>query len=453
MRFLYKPIINKRQIGQKRKYSDIKYLVIHDTGNTSIGADAEAHYKYLQTATRYGSAQYYVDDKQIIQVIGDSLVAWSIGDTWGYSNNPNRIKDAANFNSLNVELCINEGIDKDKAYKNVVELTKNLMKKFSFPADMVIRHFDATGKICPGSWSKNDWAMWWKFKEDIQKPIEWVIDLSKDSEFGEEGGAVVPENVKDVSSWAEKAWKWGIEKGLTDGTNPQGNCTREQAVTMLYRAMGNGKAVEKPVAVGKARHFTMGDYEIIETTADNIRIEKTPLRPLSVDGINGTFYNLKGSEIYGLAMQDGKEIETNSYVTNFQGLKRGTIYFDGEKLHHAMVYNARTEIKGNIKWGISGISLYPIYNPRAEGFTGTYADVLRATKHTALGFKGSKVYLIASEKALSLENFRNGLLNSEISFDGLINLDGGGSTQMSFDGKKLISSVRTLNHCIRLLDI
>lgn len=453
MRFLYKPIINKKQIGQKRKYSDIKYLVIHDTGNSSIGADAEAHYKYLQTATRYGSAHYYVDDKQIIQTIGDSLVAWSIGDTWGYSNNPNRIEDATNFNSLSMEICINEGIDKAKAYKNAVELAKNLMKKFGFSLEVVIRHFDATGKICPGSWSKNDWAMWWKFKEDIQKPIEWEIDLSKDSTFGEEGGAVVPENVKDVSSWAEKAWKWGIEKGLTDGTNPQGNCTREQVVTMLYRAMGNGKTVEKPAVSGKARHFTMGNYEIIETTADNIRIEKTSLKPLSVDGINGTFYNLKGSEIYGLAMQDGKEIETNSYVTNFQGLKRGVIYFDGKTLRHAMVYNAKSEIKDFIKWGISGISLYPTYDPKAEGFVGAYADVLRATKHTAIGFKGDRVYLIASDKALTLDSFRNGLLNSKIAFDGLINLDGGGSTQMNFNGKKVISSQRALNHVVRLLSI
>lgn len=197
----------------------------------------------------------------------------------------------------------------------------------------------------------------------------------------------------------------------------------------------------------------MGSYEVIETTADNIRVERTSLKSLSVDGINGTFYNLRGKEIYGLAMQDNKEIETNSYVTNFHSLKRGTIHYDGKKLHHAMIYNAKTEIKDPIKWGISGISLYPIYNPKAEGFTGAYADVLRATKHTAIGFKGDKVYLIASDKALTLENFRNGLLNSKIAFDGLINLDGGGSTQMTFGGKKVISSVRPLNHCVRLLNV
>lgn len=184
MRFLFKPITNKKQIGKRRNLSDIKYLVIHDTGNTSRTANAMAHYKYLQNASRYGSAHYYLDDKEIIQTIGDSFVAWAIGDKWGYGNNPNRVKDAYNSNSLSIELCINSDIDKDKAYKNLVELAKNLMAKFNIPPERVIRHFDATGKSCPGSWSKNNWSQWWQFKEDIKKPIEWQIDLSKDSEFG-----------------------------------------------------------------------------------------------------------------------------------------------------------------------------------------------------------------------------------------------------------------------------
>ncbi len=79
MEFIYKPISNKRQIGRKRAHSEIKFIVIHYTGNYNAGADAEAHYKYLQRATRYGSAHYYVDDRQIIQTIGDSRVAWSVG--------------------------------------------------------------------------------------------------------------------------------------------------------------------------------------------------------------------------------------------------------------------------------------------------------------------------------------------------------------------------------------
>ena len=440
MRFLYKPVSGN---SSSRGDAKIEWLVIHDTANSNSGADAEAHFRYF-SSKRKASAHYFVDDKGIIQIVGDSRASWHCGEDQGYGRALNGCK---NSNSIGIELCINSDGDYSKAYKNLVELTKNLMKKFNIPIEKVCRHYDVSRKRCPGTFF--DKGLWDTFKADIAKPIEWTIDLTKDSEFGEDEKM---EKKSNASEWAEDAWKWGIEKGLTDGTNPQGACTREQVVTMLYRAMGN-KAVEKPVNVGKARHFTMGDYEVIETTADNIRIERTSLKPLSVDGINGTFYNLKGSEIYGLAIQDGKEIETNSYVTNFHGLKRGTIYFDGKKLHHAMIYNAKSEIKDFIKWGISGISLYPTYDPKAEGFTGAYADVLRATKHTALGFKRDRVYLIASDKALTLDSFRNGLLNSDIAFDGLINLDGGGSTQMSFGGKKLISSVRALNHCVRLLNI
>lgn len=211
MKFLYKPITNKKQIGKRRNLSDVKYLVIHDTGNASRAADAMAHFRYLQNATRYGSAHYYLDDKEIIQTIGDSLVAWSIGDKWGYGNNPNRIKDAYNSNSISIELCINSDIDEAKAYKNLVELTKNLMAKFKIPPERVIRHFDATGKSCPNSWSKNNWSKWWQFKEDIKKPIEWKIDLSKDSEFGSD---VKVEKKVEEKHWAEKSWESLKEKGI-----------------------------------------------------------------------------------------------------------------------------------------------------------------------------------------------------------------------------------------------
>lgn len=214
MNFKYLPIKNNKQIGKKRPYSSIKYLVIHDTGNSSQGADAMAHFRYLQNATRPGSAHYYLDDENIIQTIGDSLTAWSIGDTWARNNNPNRIKGAFNHNSISIELCINQGIDTLKAYKNLVELTKNLMKKFNIPADKVIRHFDATGKTCPGSWKIRNWEKWWQFKEDIKQPIEWEIDLSKDSVFGEGVKKVEEKTEIKKEHWAEKHFESLKNKGI-----------------------------------------------------------------------------------------------------------------------------------------------------------------------------------------------------------------------------------------------
>lgn len=37
------------------------------------------------------------------------------------------------------------------------------------------------------------------------------------------------------SDWAEDSWEWTQDTGLTDGTDPQGNLTREQAAAMLER--------------------------------------------------------------------------------------------------------------------------------------------------------------------------------------------------------------------------
>jgi N-acetylmuramoyl-L-alanine amidase len=37
------------------------------------------------------------------------------------------------------------------------------------------------------------------------------------------------------SSWAKEAWEWAKKQGITDGTRPKDNTTREELVTMLYR--------------------------------------------------------------------------------------------------------------------------------------------------------------------------------------------------------------------------
>lgn len=198
-----KIINNKLQLGGKRPLSAIKFIVIHDTANVGKGADALAHYKYLQTATRYGSAHYYVDDKQIIQTIDDDTIAWAVGDKWARKNATR--SDVTNTNSVSVELCINQGIDKVKAYDNLLWLTRYLMAKY--PSE-VVRHFDATGKPCPSTWQANNWAQWWRFKKEL---------------------------VNMPSKWAEKDWKWAVDNHITDGSNPQKECTREQVVCLLKR--------------------------------------------------------------------------------------------------------------------------------------------------------------------------------------------------------------------------
>lgn len=48
-------------------------------------------------------------------------------------------------------------------------------------------------------------------------------------------GKIVTRDNSVPSDWAKKDWEWGKEKGITDGSNPGGNCTREQVIAMIRR--------------------------------------------------------------------------------------------------------------------------------------------------------------------------------------------------------------------------
>lgn len=48
-------------------------------------------------------------------------------------------------------------------------------------------------------------------------------------------GKIVTRDNTVPSEWAKEDWEWGKEKGITDGTNPGGNCTREQVIAMIRR--------------------------------------------------------------------------------------------------------------------------------------------------------------------------------------------------------------------------
>lgn len=76
-----------------------------------------------------------------------------------------------NRNSISIEMCSNGGKIANETYKNTVELTRYLMKKYRIPANNVVRHWDVCSKACPGwnGWGANgcDASIWNQFKKDI----------------------------------------------------------------------------------------------------------------------------------------------------------------------------------------------------------------------------------------------------------------------------------------------
>lgn len=139
-----------------------KYIVIHDTGNRGVGATAMANRNYFNTTDREASAQFIIDDKQIVQALPATAKAWHIGDGKQQTN-------ASNDNSIGIELCVNSDGDFGVTFESGIKLTKYLMKKYNIPAENVIRHYDATKKICPRIMIEDDPTLWTRFKAEIQK--------------------------------------------------------------------------------------------------------------------------------------------------------------------------------------------------------------------------------------------------------------------------------------------
>lgn len=155
------PKIEKKQIAYNRviRKDKIKYIVIHDTQNKSKGADALAHFNYFNSGNRNSSADFFVDDKRILQVNDYNIYnTWQVGDGKGKFG-------ITNSNSLGIEICVNIDGDYDVAFKNAVELTKALMSELNIPLENVVRHYDASRKNCPSSMSTNNWAKWEEFKK------------------------------------------------------------------------------------------------------------------------------------------------------------------------------------------------------------------------------------------------------------------------------------------------
>lgn len=177
----------------------INYIGIHYTaGGNSKGGSALNVKKVFEQ--RNASADFCVDDETIVQFNPDlkNYYCWSVGDKkYPNSKGGSLYGKATNRNTISIEMCSN--IKKGYAGKypnhdgwyltqetvnNCIKLTKILMKKFNIPIERVVRHYDISGKLCPGviGWNDeviytnngintkkfNNSSEWLKFKEALK---------------------------------------------------------------------------------------------------------------------------------------------------------------------------------------------------------------------------------------------------------------------------------------------
>lgn len=179
---------------------NIKFLAIHYTAGASSAPGKAKSMKSGWELERRASADFGVDDANMFQFNPDlkNYHCWSVGDAKKPAGGGAQLfGKAINRNTISIEMCSNltqgynhKAVNHEGWYfteatlDNAVKLTKILMRKFNIPIERVVRHYDISGKICPGvvGWNNyvlfdkdgkrtgesNDSREWQKFKDRLK---------------------------------------------------------------------------------------------------------------------------------------------------------------------------------------------------------------------------------------------------------------------------------------------
>ena len=178
---------NTGNCGGSRNADQIRYLVLHYTGND--GDTAENNAVYFRDNVVKASAHYFVDDDTVYRSVPDLQTAWAVGGSLYVgaqeAGGGSMYGVITNTNSISVELCGTAGDGSRRASERTLvraaELCRGLMARYHISIANVYRHFDVTGKRCPAYFT--DEASWAAFKARLtdstpapyaKEAVEWV---------------------------------------------------------------------------------------------------------------------------------------------------------------------------------------------------------------------------------------------------------------------------------------
>ena len=178
----------------------ITYIAVHYTAGGSSKKGSALNVKKV-FESRSASADFCVDDETMVQFNPDirNYYCWSVGDKkYVNTKGGSLYRKATNKNTISIEMCSNlkKGFDAkyanhegwyltEETLKQCAKLVKILMKKYNIPIERVVRHYDVSGKLCPGvmGWNNeiiytndgkntkkyNDSSKWLEFKKLLQQ--------------------------------------------------------------------------------------------------------------------------------------------------------------------------------------------------------------------------------------------------------------------------------------------
>lgn len=214
-----------------------KGITIHNTANTSKGANALLHSKYLtnieKADSKYVSWHFTVDDEMIVQHLPITEVGYHAGDGVGFGNS----------NTIGIEIC--ENGDYEKAQSNAIILIIALMGELGIEVEYVRphRYYSNYRKLCPRKILKNEkeWkSKWSSFTNTIlsvKKHYENMGVSYRDKE-------IIYKTLSDIPKWGKDAIKHRIKIGALNGTgNGELNISQDMlrmivSDYVLFRSIG-----------------------------------------------------------------------------------------------------------------------------------------------------------------------------------------------------------------------
>jgi hypothetical protein len=199
--------------NRPRNRSITKITIHHAAGNIGL----EALGDWLSRSTTNASYNYGIStDGRIGMFVEEANRSWA-------SSNPTNDHQAITIGIANSSGAPDWKVS-DAAFKSLINLCADICRRNGIaqlvydgtPNGSLTRHNMFSVQDCPGQFLQS------RFPE-ICRLVNAQLAPSQ------------PLKNNSVASWAAEAWEWAQENGLTDGTRPGDQITRQEVITLLHR--------------------------------------------------------------------------------------------------------------------------------------------------------------------------------------------------------------------------
>lgn len=219
---LYKRTAKSISFGGIRDLKDVKYIVIHYTGNKGDTAKNNVDY-FAGTNTRPAGAHLFAD-KQGGKGLSIPLnrIAYAVGGLYSKKNGAGSYyKKCTNANSVSIELCdCLKGVSWEQmlAARELVKWVQGQCPN----AKTIIRHWDVNGKECPDPMTGTNNKKWKHLHNKLVYNYQYKARVTKKAAIRSTGkvartNKIGTAKVGDIVKISKVVGNWGRLLGKKDG--------------------------------------------------------------------------------------------------------------------------------------------------------------------------------------------------------------------------------------------